>query len=148
MFPKLYDEVPANSQGPFYGPLAQFPNLLDDGDHVMMNDTPCPACGFRGPHRPVQDSTIVLCGRCIGQQVWEQPDALGDGVTTPDLRLLHPGLHVLARAALTKQEALGFLALAKSHQRLAFFGNNLGLLHTLGLYEAALLEAFSSTKGN
>jgi hypothetical protein len=59
-----------------------------------------------------------------------------------------PNLNDLARAALETRNALGFLSYASNEYSLELVYCNAGPLESLGIYEVALLEAFTATRTN
>jgi hypothetical protein len=82
------------------------------------------------------------------QDVWAPPDPPGDGRTTPDLRHCAPEGRDWARQALAAGHAHACLVSVEDYLWMDFLLANLSYLHTQGLYETVLLQAYQGAKGN
>ena len=69
-------------------------------------------------------------------------------MTEPNLQLITPGLQDEALARLNARDVLGFLCTTSSHRTLALVFDNILMLRELGIYEKALLQAFTQTNTN
>ncbi len=77
-----------------------------------------------------------------------RPATTPDPLPKPDISLIRPALHQEALECLKQRNVIGFLCRAGNENALSVVASNVDFLRSLGLYEHALLDAFTACRVN